>query len=236
MSPAWQIFGILAFVLQILFVGLMQHKGLFRRYPFLFLYSLVLLLAGVIEWATLERQNYAAYYWSNEIVLQILLLLTMLHFIYVALTHDRARVRKVVLIGLAIGVISFSLASITPDPPRPVRADRYATYFMTLLSRNLSFCSALLNIVLWNSLLHYRRRDTQMLMLAAGVGIFTTGKAIGHSMRMIDRALTIPGNSIVVVSGLLALAVWIWACWALRPSSSTPRPLDQPTPSNSHAG
>lgn len=220
MSPVWTIFGILAFVLQILLVGLMQHKGLFRRYPFLFLFSIVLLLAGVVEWATLGSQRYASYYWANEIILQVLLLAAMLHFIYLALTADPARMRKVLVIGAAIIIASFALASFKQTPPPTVPAERHAAYFMTMLSRNLSFGSALLNVVLWNSLLHFRRRDTQLLMLAAGVGVFTTGKAIGHSMRMIDRSLAIAGNGIVVVSALLAMALWIWTCWALRPSSA----------------
>ncbi|MEP7366201.1 MAG: hypothetical protein ABI972_23335 [Acidobacteriota bacterium] len=238
MSPVWQIFGILAFVLQILFVGSMQHKGLFRRYPFLFLYSLVLLLAGVIEWATLKQEGFANYYWSNEIILQILLLFAMLHFIYVALATDPSRMRKVVLIGGAIIIVSFAVATLKQTPPPSVPIERHSAYFMTMLSRNLSFCSALLNVILWNSLLHYRRRDSQMLMLAAGVGIFTTGKAIGHSMRMIDRSLATAGNGVVVVSALLALALWVWTCWALRPSPISPRRLDgpagEPAPTATH--
>jgi len=229
MSPVWQVFGILAFVLQILFVGSMQRKGLYRRYPFLFLYSLVLLLAGVVEWATIKRESFASYYWSNEIILQVLLLFAMLHFIFLALAADPARMRKVLLIGSAIIIVSFALATLKQTPPASVPAERHTAYFMTMLSRNLSFCSALLNIILWNSLLQYRRRDSQMLMLAAGVGIFTTGKAIGHSLRMIDRSLAVTGNGVVVVSALLALALWIWTCWALRPSSNSFRPVVEPT-------
>ncbi|MCC7236142.1 MAG: hypothetical protein IT163_12600 [Bryobacterales bacterium] len=218
MSPVWQIFGILAFGLQILLVGSLQHKGLYRSYPFLFLYSIVLLLAGVVEWTTLGSGSFAGYYWTNENILQVLLLLTMLNFLYISLSADPARVRKTVLIGLAVLVVSLTLASIQPEPPRPVPEARRVTYFMTLLSRNLSFCTALLNIVLWNSLLHYRRRDTQMLALAAGTGVFTTGKAIGHSLRMIDRELAAAGNSVVMVTAILALFIWVWACWALRPA------------------
>lgn len=238
MSPLWQVFGILAFVLQMLFVGSMQRKGLFRRYPFLFLYSIVLLLASVIEWATLTQESFANYYWSNEIVLQVLLLSAMLHFIFVALAADPARTRKVLLIGGAIIIVSLSLATLKQTPPASVPQERHATYFMTMLSRNLSFCSALLNIILWNALLQYRRRDSQMLMLAAGVGIYTTGKAIGHSLRMIDRSLASTGNSVVVVSGLLALALWIWTCWVLRPASprvlSAGEPPGDPAPSTTH--
>ena len=238
MSPVWQVFGILAFVLQVLFVGSMQRKGLFRRYPFLFLYSIVLLLASVIEWATLTQESFAKFYWSNEIILQVLLLLAMLHFIFLALSSDPARTRKVLLIGGAIIIVSLSLATLKQTPPPSVPQERHATYFMTMLSRNLSFCSALLNIILWNALLQYRRRDMQMLMLAAGVGVFTTGKAIGHSLRMIDRSLASLGNSVVVISGLLALALWIWTCWVLRPAaprvSKPDEPPGDPAPSTTH--
>jgi hypothetical protein len=136
--------------------------------------------------------------------------------------------RKVLLIGSAILIVSYSLATLKQTPPPTVPADRHTAYFMTMLSRNLSFCSALLNIILWNSLLHYRRRDTQLLMLAAGVGIFTTGKAIGHSMRMIDRSLALAGNGVVVVSALLALGLWIWTCWVLRPSMAPARSAEEP--------
>lgn len=237
MSPVWQIFGILAFVLQILLVGSLQHKGLYRRYPFLFLYSIVLLLAGVVEWTTVGSGSFARYYWTNENILQVLLLLTMLNFLYISLSTDPARNRKTVLIGVAVLVVSLTLATMQPEPVRPVPEDRRVTYFMTLLSRNLSFCTALLNIVLWNSLLHYRRRDTQMLALAAGTGVFTTGKAIGHSLRMIDRELATAGNSVVIVTAILSLIIWTWACWALRPAPEKTKAVEeQPLASDQRAG
>lgn len=234
MGLGWKALGIVAFGLEVILVGVMQRRGHFRVYPFLFLFSVVLLLAGVVEFTVWSGSAYVWYYWSNEIILQVLLLIAMLHFIFVALSADPARVRKVLLIGTAILAVSLSLAMLKQTPPPSVPEDRRTTYFMTMLSRNISFCSALLNIVLWNSLLHYRRRDSQMLMLAAGVGIFTTGKAIGHSMRMIDRDLAIAGNGVVVVSALFALAIWVWSCWALRPSRIADSALDQPAPGNTH--
>ncbi|MBN8734232.1 MAG: hypothetical protein J0L64_27090 [Acidobacteria bacterium] len=221
----WQFLAILASVLQVLLVGSMQNRGLYRLYPFLFLHSLVLLLASVVEWTTLRHPSFANFYWTNEVVLQVLLLLTMLHFIYVALETDPARRRKVALIGLAILIVSVTLATFNPAPPRVVPQDRQTTYFMTLLSRNLSFCTALLNVVLWSSLLHFRRRDVQMLMLAAGTGVFTTGKAIGHSLRMLDKDLAMAGNGVVVVTALLALMIWTWSCWSLRPRLVERMPL-----------
>lgn len=227
MISLWQVFAILAFVLQALLVGAMQRRGLYRLYPFLFLYSVVLLLAAVVEWATIHQASFASYYWTNEIILQVLLLMTMLHFIHIALEADPARVRKVALIGLAIVVASIGLVMFTPDPPKPVPPARMATYLMTLLSRNLSFCTALLNIVLWNCLLHYRKRDFQLLMLAAGVGVFSTGKAIGHSLRMLDRELAVAGNGVVVVTAILSLAIWTWACWTLRPAPRASVPLEE---------
>jgi hypothetical protein len=228
MDSFWKLLAVLASVLQILLVGFMQHRGLYRLYPFLFLHSIVLLLASVVEWTTVSQSSFANYYWTNEVVLQTLLLLAMLHFIYLALEADPARWRKVSLIGLAILIISFSLATFHPAPPREIPQDRQMTYFMTLLSRNLSFCTALLNVVLWSSLLQYRRRDVQLLMLAAGTGVFTTGKAIGHSLRMLGRELASTGNGVVVVTAILALVIWTWACWALRPRGVAPVALGEP--------
>lgn len=210
MDAFWTALAFAASLLQLAIIWLMQTRGFYVRYTLLFLYVITSWLAMVVEWTAFGWENYARYYWTNELILQTLIFLTMMQFIYHA-SEDRAgRWRLVILI--AAGAAGAALLSVAfySEPPRLASGERHATFVMTQLSRNLSFCSALLNLVLWNALLRAKRKDVQLLMLSAGLGVLTAGKAIGHSLRVLSKESLVLGNAFVVVSALLSFAIWFW--------------------------
>jgi hypothetical protein len=186
----------------------MQRRGYFTLYPILFLFILTNLLAGVAEWAivlkfySISSDDYKSYYWTNEFALQSLLFLVMVSFIHRAWEgHGR---RFVWTVGVFLLVLIGVLGSVVISDPNDARR------WLSMLSRNLSFASALLNLVLWTALVKNRGRDHQLLLLSAGVGLMTTGKAIGQSLRTIGPDTLTLGNVIIVVSQLVAFVVWLW--------------------------
>ncbi len=177
---------------------------------------MVVFLSSVVEMAaflnlsgwTPSSADYASYYWGNEVIIQTLGFLLMLSLIRRAMgASASSRVLLVVLVLLVVALSGVSV--LTSRSPNPAR-------WMTVVARNLSFFSALLNLVLWGALVRFRQGDSQLLMVSAGIGVETTGKAVGHSLRFLSRATAPAGTLLNVVSHLLCLSIWLWAFWRVR--------------------
>jgi hypothetical protein len=207
-ASAWLVTGSLATLLLILLVGVMQRRGYFAVYPILFLYIITSLLASVAEWTiilkfySLSNEDYRTYYWTNEFILQTFLFVLMLAFIYRA--WERNPNRLVLTLGIAFIALAGAFGSIF------FAGDNDPKKLYSLLSRNLSFASALLNFLLWTVLIKNRGRDFQLLLLAAGVGLMTAGKAVGQSLRTIGPEFLTAGNVAIVASQLLSYGIWLW--------------------------
>ncbi|MBK5295364.1 MAG: hypothetical protein JJE04_27265 [Acidobacteriia bacterium] len=93
------------------------------------------------------------------------------------------------------------------------------TKWMTALAGQLSFYSALLNFVLWTALIRSRSRSLQMLLIAGGLGLLTTGKAIGHQLRGWNQSIVPFANLFIILCHLLCLLVW-WQAFVRAPESS----------------
>ncbi len=208
--------------LQVLLVVRLQ-RGAYKRYPILFLYCLLLFLSTVVEIAvfrdrdsSLYRNYYRDYYWTNEAVLQSLILAVMMSFLYRAMKDHPARRLISIALGGAILIVVVYSYIVTP---------RYNE-----LARNLSFASALMNLALWMALLRGARNDVQLLLLSAGIGVQTAGKAIGLSLREMSRAtqnamVVEIGNVLIVAVHLLCLLIWWWAlgpAFAKSPGAAGP--------------
>ena len=218
MSVLWYIFGFVGLLLELFVLAAMlqtppnqslpNQSPAYRRYPILFLLCLIMLCSTVVETAAAlapasfsftQTEQYRLYYWINENVIQFFTFLLMISFIYRALDGIRGRVTLCLgLVTAAALILVISLSGATFDNYR----------WMTPLSRNLSFCSALLNLVLWSALLRQKKREPQLLMVSAGLGLATTGKAIGHSLRRISTSAVVTGNLVIVVTTLLCLFLW----------------------------
>jgi hypothetical protein len=106
---------------------------------------------------------------------------------------------------------------------------------MTTVGRNLSFCSAVLTLVLWSLLILSKDRDRLLLLVTGGLGIQFTAEAIGQSLRYLaandaPRSLVPVGNLLLVSGHLVCLYVWFHAFQRLVPPKSTGSSIALPSP------
>jgi hypothetical protein len=87
---------------------------------------------------------------------------------------------------------------------------------MTPWTRDLNFCSAILDLGLWALLIGSRTRDHQVLLLSGALGIKFAGESIGESVRQLairnrSRPISLTGNVIIMLANVFFLYVW-WQC------------------------
>jgi hypothetical protein len=187
-------------------------SGWWRQYYLLGL-ILVLLLANVVppiasyisngNWTLSSAQKM---YWILALMSQVTTFLLVLQLIYRVgkeLPTQATLVRMLTLGAIAVAAISVI-----------IHFDKRPNAFMTALTRDLTFLTALLNMVLWRFLLQLRKRDFLLLAVSAGLGIQCTGDAIGHSFRMLGKgigqaaAVTEFGNILMSLSAVITIAIW----------------------------
>jgi hypothetical protein len=88
-------------------------------------------------------------------------------------------------------------------------------------TRDLSFCSAILDLALWALLIVSRGMDHRLLLLSGGLGIQFTGEAIGESivqlaLRTRSHAMSLTGAVIILLADLVFLYIW-WQALRMAP-------------------
>jgi hypothetical protein len=221
-------------VLQVIVISALL-RGAYRKYPFVFAYSLVLLLTTVVDaavWSNVGKvpKSLAPFYYRNEILRQVLL------FVVVVALFDRVlrRMLPQVRVHFFLTIAAASAGLISLYVHWVERTDFILS--MTRAARDLSFGSVILVLLLWSILISSRIRESQILMLAGGLGLQFTGEAIGQSLRQISQhSLTIlwAGNLLLVFSHLLRLYVW-WEAFRKEPatgiSGGEKKTVDSPRP------
>ncbi len=203
-------------LLSFLVIRSIQRAGQSKEYSTLFVYvsfsslcSIVLAVYGVAPQLLFSnRREFVRFYWASEVLIELLVLLvclTLIHFSAEQIRHRFAITSMVGVFSLLATLISV-LVVVPWDSPT-------YTPFMTRLASNLTLCTALLNLILWMLLIRKQVKDLQLLLVSGGLGILTTGKAIGHSLRSMaspqgDRSLVELGNWIVTLTGLFCLFIW----------------------------
>jgi len=211
-SALWLATFLIGIILQVLLVARLQ-RGPLRRYPVLFIYCIALFLSSIIEIAAFlnliavssTAAGYRRYYWTNDAVLQTLILAVMMSFLHRAMQDNPAR--RWISMGLGLVILVFAAWSYLSTEE---------TKSLTKLARNLSFASAILNLALWMALIRGAMKEPQLLLLSAGIGIQTTGKAVGHAIRFMaeesrNRAMVDSSNLLIVIVHLLCLTIWWFA-------------------------
>ncbi|MBM3811824.1 MAG: hypothetical protein FJW20_09330 [Acidimicrobiia bacterium] len=214
-------------------IGLILHililRGIltataYRIYPFLFAYCVVDFLSSVVEasaflglirWQTVSRERFVYFYWANEFLLQLLIFTVMVSLIHKALEHPKAR--RFLVGFIVVLVLTASVASLAYT----YSAKSGERVWITDLSGKLSFFSAMLNVILWTALIRGSRRNSRLLVIAAGLGVLTTGKSIGHHVRGLSAAAVPYANLFIVLSHLVCLFAWWWAFYRIPDSSGS---------------
>ena len=196
--------------LEFLVVAAMLRSRAWRSFPFVFAYSVALFLASVVEvpayvahfTGTRSSHSRAFYYWINEAVLQVLIFAAVISLVYYATValRNRTAIRRS-LIAAAVLFAPLSLA--LHYNPEAVTGQ-----WMTLVSRDLNLCTAILDLALWMILLAFRPGEQRLLLISGGLGVQFAGEAIGHSLRQLSRTTVLAGSLVVVLANLACLYVW----------------------------
>jgi len=205
-------------------------RGSFRRYPLLLVYCVSQLAATVTE-VYINRilhdsgAIYRRVYWTDEVLLDLLLFLMVILLIYRALEGSPMRAGMGRLLGavvIAVAIVPFVLFS----------ARRFSTAWFDGTSQLLNFGAAIMNLALWTALIATKKRDPLLLTVSAGLGVAVTGAAITFGL----RRFTLPGgtpqhmaNLFKAITYLAGLTIW---CWAFRPrarKSTAPPAVSAPT-------
>lgn len=214
--------------LQVLVVAALL-RGAWRRFPLLLAFSAVELVSALVQapsalqWMAGRQpqgQPYWITYWIGQVINQLLLYAVVISLLYRACERLRsARVARAVLILAACLVAGGSfLAHHGQSPVRGI--------WMTPWFRDLNFACALMDIVLWTSLLVARDKDRQLMLLSGGLGVEFAGASIGESLRQMamrsrSHPLALAGGTIAVAASLFRFYTW-WR--ALRRQKAPVRP------------
>ena len=160
---------------------------------------------------TAANKLYARLYWTNDVLVDLFRFVLVMVLIYKASGNTR-RVSGRVLSALVVAMIALPFVLFHPTfTPFP----RAAWFNST--SELLNFGAAIMNLMLWATLIASRSRDPQLLMVSAGLGIVVTGTAISYGIHF----LTGEGEFGAVGSlfmNLTQLGGWLVWCWAFRPA------------------
>lgn len=217
------IYTAFAVPLQALLVVLLL-RGALRDYLIVFIYAVVYLLTSILEAIVIQLGGkhtalYHSVYWTDEIVLDLLLFLMVILLTLQATRESpmRAGIAKalsvIVLIALVLPFVAGS---------RPY----FTVRWFQLTGQILNFGGALMNLGLWTALIGSRRKNPQLLAVSTGVGVAVTGQAIYYGLRLITTYPVVRGISDVInlVTYIGALGIW---CWAFRPKPKA-RVAEQP--------
>ncbi len=209
--------------------------GPLRRFLILFAYlildfasTLALTLADIVyrgstyvspERASDLQKLYTHLYWTNEVVLDLLLFMIVI-VLTIRATDDGPvrRMARKVLGGVALMAVFLPFILFHPKfTPWP------NGFWFNSTSQMLNFGGAIMNLALWTALIASKRRDPQLLTVSAGLGILVTGAAISFGLRhfiQLSGPRWIP-DLFLLITHFTGLIIW---CWAFRPAAN-PRPV-----------
>ena len=205
----------------LLALAILLLRSAYGQYPLLFAYCFVelaiIICEGVVFFSVAaggsrayqSSLRYAYVYWSGDLLHDLMLFLLVITLTYKTLEGSPMRSatgRVLTIIGVAAVALPFVLF-------HPFFTARWFGHASQLLSLG----AAAMNLLLWTAIIGTKKRDPQLLMVSAGVGIAVTGLAISWGL-----ALQFPSNSVRWLIDLLhglthvaGNAIW---CWAFRPA------------------
>jgi hypothetical protein len=193
-------------------------RGPARKYAFVLAYSCLQIITSLTEVVVAHTfgrgsKAYRVMFWSDELVLDVLLFFILILLTYRAMEGSPAQGAMARMLG-AIALIVLALPFVL------FRGAFLRTSWFDHASQVLNFGAAILNLGLWTALLGSGKRDAQLLTVSAGFGILATGVAICFGLR---RLIQGPGvaftaaNLVFVAAHLAGTGI---LCWAFRPGTS----------------
>jgi len=212
--------------LQVLVVAALL-RGPWRRFPLVLAFSAVELVSALVQApAAIEAMGgfhpqglpYWVTYWFGEAISQLLLYAVVVSLLYQA--GDRLRSARIVRVLLILAACLVAGGSFLAHFDPSVRPGVWLTPWF----RDLTFTCALMDIVLWSSLLATRDRDRQLLLLSGGLGVQFAGVSIGESLRQLAmHSRSVPlsraGSWIIVGANLFRFYTWWHALRRRQPEA-----------------
>ena len=199
-------------------------RGEYRRYPFIFLYAVVDLLTTILEIQPSlaygsgnaeARHRWVQLFWIDERIMQVLVFLLVISLVYSATKHLRPR--RTLLTGMICGTLLVAAISLWAHHDLYHHTGRY----MTLLTRDLNFCAAILDLGLWGLLIGSRKKDYKLLLVTGALGIQFAGGAIGQSLRDMSPGIVAAASDFAMITSLLRVYIW-WRAFRGKPQSPLP--------------
>jgi hypothetical protein len=189
--------------------------GPVRKYAFVLAYCSLQVITTLLEVGVLRKfgkgKEYGKVFWTDEIVMDLLLFLILILLTYRAMEGSPMRGAM----GRILAVVT-AIAIALPFFLFPGAFLKSSWFDHT--SQMLNFGAAIVNLGLWTALLGSRKRDAKLLTVSAAFGIMATGVAISFGFRQIFTAFGAAyyGASYAFVFAHLAAAFIL--CWAFRPA------------------
>jgi hypothetical protein len=199
----------------LLVLAILLLRGAYRQYPFLLAYccTQIAIVVGeglVFHSAGWKSVLYRYVYWSGDLLHDLMLFLLVITLTYKTLESSALRPatgRILTIIAVAAVALPFVLF-------HPYFTSRWFGHTSQLLSLGAAF----MNLLLWTAIIGTKKRDPQLLMVSAGVGIVVTGLAIYYGLTlqlMSSETVRWLPDLFHGVTHVAGTAIW---CWAFRPS------------------
>jgi hypothetical protein len=186
-----------------------------RKYAFVLAYCALQVLTTLLEVGVIGKfgrgKLYGKVFWTDEIVLDLLLFLILILLTYRAMEGSPMRA--------AMGRVLAVVTAITIALPFFLFKGAFVKMsWFDHTSQMLNFGAAILNLGLWTALLGSRKRDTKLLTVSAAFGILATGAAISFGLRQIFNAHGATHSAASQVFVFAHLFGSFILCWAFRPA------------------
>jgi hypothetical protein len=225
---------VLGIPLELLVIGALLSGG-YRRFPFVFGYTLAYFFTSVIEmplywgayapWLSQAEKapvlkRLVTWYWRDETALQVLVFAVVMSLVWEASANTASRrVLRAALMAFVILLAGISfLVHFNPDPKA------LTGLWMTLWARDLNLTASIVDLAVWTMLVASRHRDPRVLLLTSGLGIEFAGEAIGESLRSMSHTTEVAGGILSMLTNLVFLYLWWQTFRAPRVAKVAARP------------
>ncbi len=212
-------------VLQVAALILLVFGPLNRYFPlFLYLLSLVATTGAetwVIRSVGVSDNLYFNVYWGGEFLLDALMAFLVISLTSRGLEGTPMRSKTVSLL-FAIVAVAVLVPFVAFD------SDVFGRRWNQSVGQLLNFAVALMNLVLWSSLLLARQKDRQLLTVSAGLGVMVAAAALTLGVRQFTNQGDVLRDIVDWVHRLsqcVGPAMWCWAFRVVKPRLTTP-PVD----------
>jgi hypothetical protein len=208
----------------LLTLAVLLLRGAFRQYPLLLAFcgmeiAIVASEGLAFNAAGVKSDVYRYVYWSGDVLRDLMLFLLVITLTYKTLESSPLRPatsRLLAIIAVAAVALPFALF-------HPYFTSRWFRHTSQLLSLSAAF----MNLLLWTAIIGKKKRDPQLLMVSAGLGIAVAGLAIYYGLLqfMASDAVRWLPDLFHGVTQLAGNAVWCWAFWPTSAERRAGRPI-----------